>query len=150
MDKPHALAVGPRLCLLAGILLPLPVRTRGVSCGWQSTPYFIAQQARHGCPMAYIHAYFPSPSTCTTNTQLSSSGAQSLSLQFFFAIALQKALCARQVVCDLKPTNKAPCPRGMLFFFEHLVVSFSNHRAFRPAKKTLHASAKWVLAAASR
>lgn len=28
-----------------------------------------------------------------------------------------KRLCAQQVVCDLKPTKKAPCPRDMPFFF---------------------------------
>lgn len=71
--------------------------------------------------MAYIHLYFLSPSTCIGDTQLSSSGARLFSLQFFFAIALQKLLCARQVVCDLKPIEKAPCPRSMLFFFFNIL-----------------------------
>lgn len=71
-----------------------------------------------------------------------------------FAIALPKLLCARQVVCDLKSTEKAPCPRGMHFFFFFFfnILWFSSLTAGASAlpEKPLHASKERALAAASR
>lgn len=117
MDKPHDLAAGPRLHFLAGILLPSLVCTQGVSCGWQSTPYFITQQARQGCFMAYIHAYFLSPSACIADMQLSSSGVGSFYLQVFFAIALQSGFVHGRWSVIWNPPRKPHAPGICLFFF---------------------------------
>lgn len=77
---------------------------------------FYYPASKTGCFMASIHMYLLSLSTCTADRQLSSSGVLLFSSRFSLAIALQKLLCARQVVRDLKPTEKAPYPRAMAGF----------------------------------
>lgn len=138
MDKPNTLAAGRRLQGFCCLRLCAP---KGSHVDGKAHPVSL----QHACFMARIHTCCLSPSTRVAALQLSSSGAGLFSLQSLFAVALQKALSARQVVCDVKPIKKAP---GLCFW--HLVVFFSNHRVFRPANKPQRAHTERALAAASR
>lgn len=76
-DESQALAAGPRLRFLAGILLPSLACARGlVRMAEHAAVYYPAR-----CLVAYIHTYDLSPSTCVADTQPSSAGAQLFFLQ---------------------------------------------------------------------
>lgn len=116
---------------------------------------FYYPASKTGCFMASIHMYLLSLSTCTADRQLSSSGVLLFSSRFSLAIALQKLLCARQVVRDLKPTEKAPYPRAMAGFlfvvlFNTLWFSSLTTEASALPRKPSCTSTERALAAASR
>lgn len=92
-------------------------------------------------------------SLCTACLQARASPTRRRVPQVLTALLLAKA--ALSEAGGLKPTRKASCLRvcrGFLFVFNILGLLFfffSNHRGFRPAKKTLVSFSRGALAAAS-